>query len=479
MKKILAVLLAVAMIATLAVSAVITASAGDPAKIVVSEATATKGSTTSITIKLVNNPGLASMKLKVAFPEGITMNSPVDYTITAAGGQATQPQKFTSPVTLNWVSPFADVTGDQTFATLSFTVADDATEGDKEISVSYAQEDVYNLAEDDVVFETVAGKITVVACLHEHTTQVAAVASTCKTAGHGAYTKCDDCGAIIEGSDAALELDPTNHEGDTEVQNAKPASCSEEGYTGDTVCKACGATIKAGEPIKTTDHTPSDWQYDSGAHWKECTVCKQVIGESESHDFEEKVLEEATTEKEGKKAKVCKVCGYVDEESIVTIPKLDSYDTEQSAGKTEESAAVYDAEDAKELGFTAKVAKDKLAAVKVNGKVVGSENYEVSEDEQGNAVVTFKDEYLKTLDNGNYTVTISVDKDGDGVEDGIAQSAFTVKNKAASAGTATPAAPSSSKTGDMDIALLVFALIALMGASIFAGVIYRRKNEGK
>ena len=469
MKKILAVILAVALVATLSISAVMTVSAGDPAKIVVSEATVTKGSTTSITIKLVNNPGLASMKLKVAFPEGITMNSPVDYTITAAGGQATQPQKFTSPVTLNWVSPFADVTGDQTFATLSFTVASDATEGDKEIAVTYAQEDVYNLAEDDVVYDIVNGKITVVSCLHANTTDVAAVASTCKTAGHGAYTKCTDCGAIISGSDETLDLDSSNHEGGTEVRNAKPATCSELGYTGDTVCLGCGATLAEGKEIAMTAHTAGDWQYSSDAHWKECTVCKQVIGESEPHDFEQVVIKEATTEEEGSKGEVCKVCGYVDKETVVTIPKLISYEAEQTAGKTEESAAVYDAKDAKEVGFTAKFGKNKLTAVKVNGQEVASDKYDVTEDGQGNVVVTFKDDYLKTLENGNYTVTVVAD-------DGIAQSAFTVKNNAA--GT-TPGAPSSSKTGDVNVAVLVFSLLAIMGASIFAGVSYRRKNMGK
>ncbi|MBR4911019.1 MAG: hypothetical protein IKZ47_06845 [Clostridia bacterium] len=497
MKKILAVLLAVAMVATLAVSSVMTASAGNEPQIVVSEATATKGATTDITISLKNNPGVASIKVKVNFPSDLTLdkvtfNKALNTTDSEGTptSQTSKPKVMTSPATLNWVSNSQNVEGDIVYATLQFTVSAEATEGDKEISLTADPEDLFayvsgsydeqDLVEGNVPFELVAGKITVVACLHEHTTQVAAVASTCKTAGHGAYTKCDDCGAIIEGSDAALDLDPTNHEGGTEVQNAKAASCSEEGYTGDTVCKGCGATIKAGEPIKTTDHTPSDWKSDSASHWKECTVCTQVIGESESHNFEEKVLEEATTEKEGKKAKVCKVCGYVDEESTVTIPKLDSYDAEQVAGDAEKEEAVYDAEAGKAVGYKVQVTKDKLAAVKVNGQVVDAANYEVSEDDQGNTVVTFKEDYLKTLDNGNYTVTLSVDKDGDGAEDGVAQTVFTVKNKAANnnAGTGTQEGTgTSSKTGDMDIALLIFALIAMMGASVFAGVAYRKKTN--
>ncbi|MBO4734006.1 MAG: hypothetical protein J5662_05960, partial [Clostridia bacterium] len=160
MKKILAVLLAVVLVATLSLSAVMLVSATSP-QIVVSSVEANPGDTVDVTISLQNNPGLSSMKLKVAFPEGITLNKPVTYDITSAGGQATQPGKVTSPATLNWVSPFEDVTGDQTFATLSFTVADDATPGDKAITVTYDQADVYNLAEDDVVFGITNGKITV------------------------------------------------------------------------------------------------------------------------------------------------------------------------------------------------------------------------------------------------------------------------------------------------------------------------------
>ena len=469
MKKILAVLLAVALVATLALSAVMTASAGDPAKLVVSTATAKKGETKDITISMVNNPGVASLKLSVAFPSDLTLNS-VTYNDAGLGGQSQAPAKLTSPATLNWFNGGANTNGDMVYATLSFTVASDATEGDKAIEISYQQDNVYNIDEEDVVFAIENGKITVVSCLHESTTQVPAVASTCKTAGHGAYTKCNECGAVIEGSDATLDLDPTNHEGGTEVKNAKPATCSEEGYTGDTVCKGCGATIKAGEPIKTTAHTAGDWQSDSGAHWKECTVCKQVIGESESHDFEEKVLEEATTEKEGKKANVCKVCGYVDEDSVVPIPKLVSYDVEQTEGKTEESAAVFDGKDAKKVGYTAQFGKTKLTAVKVDGKEVAADKYEVTEDEQGNVIVTFTEDYLKTLENGNHTVTIVAD-------DGIAQSALTVKNNAAAS--SEDAATDAPKTGDMDIALLIFALIAMIGACAYAGVIYRRKIENR
>lgn len=574
MKKILAVLLAVALIATLSLSAVMMVSATG-AQFVVDSATATKGETKEIKISLEGNTlGIASIKLSVDFPSDLTLKSVkfdskftkvYTYYDADAEEDATAPAPETSytkssPATINWVSKSHNVVGDGTFVTIKFSISETAALGDKDITISYNPNDIFYYAsgsyedqtlkgtETNVTFGKTDGKITVVNCLHDGgTTVVPAVASTCKTAGHAAYTTCDKCSAVIEGSDAALPLDSENHEGGTHLEGAKPATCTETGYTGDTVCDGCGATITKGSDIPTTDHTLGSWLNDKTNHWKvcsecagifeqaahtagtpvqenvvaatcthpgsyeevvyctvcnyeisrdtkeipmiahtpadkweqsgesghykKCKVCGNDISESfESHDYAEKVLTEPTTESEGKKAQVCKVCGYIDESTATSIPKLISYDVEQTEGKTEDSAAVYDGNDAKAIAFKAKFGSSKLTSVKVNGKEVSSDNYTVTE-ENGETVVKFTDDYLKTLGNGNYTVTIVAD-------DGIATSAFTVKNAATTTDGST-ATTKSSKTGDMDIALLVFALVALMGASVLTGVVYRRKNESK
>ena len=71
---------------------------------------------------------------------------------------------------------------------------------------------------------------------------------------------------------------------------------------------------------------------------------------------------------------------------------------------------------------------------------------------------------------------MSVDKDGDGVEDGVAQTTFTVKNNAAAATTDT-ANGGSPVTGDNNIALLIALLLAVMAISVGAGFVYRRRKE--
>lgn len=45
------------------------------------------------------------------------------------------------------------------------------------------------------------------------------------------------------------EVDPDNHEGETEIRNAEDAVWVYDGYTGDTYCAACGALLETGETI--------------------------------------------------------------------------------------------------------------------------------------------------------------------------------------------------------------------------------------
>ena len=85
------------------------------------------------------------------------------------------------------------------------------------------------------------------------------------------------------------------------------ATCTENGLLEKT-CSLCG-DIQT-ETIEATGHTIVDGV---------CEICKQPC----THQYEEKVLEEATCKQEGQKAMVCKHCDHVDEETITAIPKGD------------------------------------------------------------------------------------------------------------------------------------------------------------
>lgn len=157
-----------------------------------------------------------------------------------------------------------------------------------------------------------------VACSHIKTTVHSAKASTCQAQGNNEYITCDDCGAVISGTDAKLplaahnyiekaesqylksaatcvskavyykscsvcgvkstetfeygEVDPENHK-HTEIRNTEVATCCESGYTGDTWCTDCNKKIETGKAIPATgNHVDVDgkWESDGTSHWHTC-----------------------------------------------------------------------------------------------------------------------------------------------------------------------------------------------------------------
>ncbi len=129
-------------------------------QIVVQNGSAAPGESVTVTIALKNNPGIASLKLRVSYGNILTLTN-ISYN-TAIGGMSQQPQTMTSPVILNWFNGVADSTGDWTFATLTFVVSENAEAGDiADITICYNADDVYNIADQNVTFAVVNGTIEV------------------------------------------------------------------------------------------------------------------------------------------------------------------------------------------------------------------------------------------------------------------------------------------------------------------------------
>ncbi len=129
-------------------------------KILISDIEGMPGDTVTVTVSLKNNPGIASMKLKIAYGSELTLTA-VEYN-TAIGGQSQQPQSMASPVTLNWFNGSANSTGDFVFATLTFKISDNATEDSIcVISATFNPNDVYDVDLENVDFAVQNGSITV------------------------------------------------------------------------------------------------------------------------------------------------------------------------------------------------------------------------------------------------------------------------------------------------------------------------------
>lgn len=132
-----------------------------------------------------------------------------------------------------------------------------------------------------------ASCVVTVNCSHLHTTEHPAEPSTCVKHGHNAYTVCDDCGEIMEGSDAELPLG--EHTGGT-------ATCIKKAI---------------------------------------CDVCHQEYGDFAAHNYIENVKTDylKTAAACGSKAvyyKSCSTCGGKSEETFET----GEYDYTNHVGET-------------------------------------------------------------------------------------------------------------------------------------------------
>lgn len=203
-------------------------------------------------------------------------------------------------------------------------------------------------------------------CSHLSTTVVPAEPSTCIEHGHAEYTVCNDCGAVVAGSDAELPLaphnyvenaeeeylvsaatcvdtavyyencsvcgaagedtfeygdvDPTNHVGETYLVGQKDATCIETGYTGDVYCSSCDNMISAGTETPLAEHTYGEWSEtkaptctEPGEETRVCEVCgadetRPVDATGHTPD-EWAITTPATCTEDGVRTATCMVCG--------------------------------------------------------------------------------------------------------------------------------------------------------------------------
>ena len=120
------------------------------------------------------------------------------------------------------------------------------------------------------------------------------------------------------------EFNPENHDGETEVRNAKSATCTEKGYTGDTYCLSCGEKIADGEEIPELNHKWGEWTVTSDPTCTEkgveTRVCVNDPSHIETRDIDclghdyNVVVTPATCTEGGYTTHTCSRCGdsYVD-----------------------------------------------------------------------------------------------------------------------------------------------------------------------
>ena len=128
----------------------------------------------AVNINVRNNPGVASIALDVYYDESALSLTNFTYNTTALNGASTVPYNASAkPPCLSIVNGASNIEGDITIATLYFDVADDA-KGSYDIALTYDKNNVYDINEENVAFEVINGKLTVIDS-YESTTETISV----------------------------------------------------------------------------------------------------------------------------------------------------------------------------------------------------------------------------------------------------------------------------------------------------------------
>ena len=151
LSRVISLLLAIVMLASLMPVSVHAAEAGDTdLTMSVSSVSGMPGDTVQVQIVLKNNPGLASMKFYVDYDEEVLTLTDVKLS-TAFGSYITTPTPYKNHQPITLISPLADVTSEGVLATLTFVIAEDAKDNyHADVTISFKQSDVFNTEDKEV-----------------------------------------------------------------------------------------------------------------------------------------------------------------------------------------------------------------------------------------------------------------------------------------------------------------------------------------
>lgn len=118
------------------------------------------GSTVNVTIELKNNPGVSSLKFNVEYDEILTLTDVVFNEDFGSMVSAVEPYKNPQPI--SFISPFNAVNVNGVFATLSFTISENAKDGDvANIILEPLTENIIDGNDDVIDINVTNGAITV------------------------------------------------------------------------------------------------------------------------------------------------------------------------------------------------------------------------------------------------------------------------------------------------------------------------------
>ena len=273
-------------------------------QLIVSTETAKPGDDVTVNISTANNPGFGVITMPIHYDK-----DKLEY-IGFENAGLTSWTVVTSAV---WVGD-EDSHFNGVILKLKFKVLDSAEEGLASVSVECRPGDVYNYAEEPIMFDVVSGGVEVQR-VHHYTAAV--TEPTCTEKGYTTYTcRCGD-------SYVDDYVDALGHDfGAWTV--TKPATCTQEGeHT--RACSRCDAVET--EAIPALGHDFGAWTVtkeatctEEGERTRACSRCD--VAETEAipalgHKWDDGVVTtEPTATKDGVKTFTCTVCGETKTEAI-------------------------------------------------------------------------------------------------------------------------------------------------------------------
>lgn len=126
----------------------------------VSQEEGAPGESVDVVISIKNNPGLGSLKFNVEYGDYLTLEN-VAFN-SEFGSFVTAPEPYTNPQSISMMSPTSEITTEGTFATLTFTISEDAPNSYvSDIKITYEPNDICDGNLDNIDTDVENGKVTI------------------------------------------------------------------------------------------------------------------------------------------------------------------------------------------------------------------------------------------------------------------------------------------------------------------------------
>ena len=334
MKRLIAIILTVALIASCGILP-ITSQAASTLTVTTESKSAFGGEIIEIRVIVNNNDGFCYLKVNPLFDDSVMT------LIDAVNGEvSTDDYEFTGKNIL-WSSD-DDTMINGVLVTYTFQINENAVPGSYDVGIKVRE--CYNMNEEDVEVAVGNGKVTIEIpqCPHTSKTEVPSKGADCVNIGNNLYFVCDSCGMAFKAdgvteTTAEAETIPSLGHDLTDADCMEAAKCKREGCShvegtalghsftnyvsnGDATCTADGTKTAKCDRCDVTDTTADngsakghDFADATCTAPKTCKVCGATEGTALGHSFTNYVSNgDATCTADGTKTAKCDRCDVTD-----------------------------------------------------------------------------------------------------------------------------------------------------------------------